>query len=205
MIKSGSNSFFLPTAYWGNIYYYSFIYFYNCQILVDENYQKKSCRNRCKILSPNGVMSLSVPLSKGKNNQTSIQDVTIYQSDPWKSNHLKTIKTAYNSAPYYEYYIQEIETLYEKKKYLTELNNAITQWVIFRFLDQQPIPIARKKHTDFISLTSYDFLNTYSIRHQYHQVFEYKFNFQHNLSILDLIFNLGPELRMFLQKNGLIK
>ncbi|NJN78366.1 MAG: WbqC family protein [Saprospiraceae bacterium] len=73
-----------------------------------ENYQKGSYRNRCHIATANGLLRLSIPLEKGKNNQTCIKEVKIHNDTNWQIQHWRAIKSAYGNAPYFEYYADEL-------------------------------------------------------------------------------------------------
>ncbi len=193
--------FLLPTSYWGSMLYYSVVYFYPHHIIEQENYQKKSCRNRCKILGANGVLTLSVPLTKGKNSQQAIKAVRIFNDEPWKTQHFKTIQSQYGKSPYYDFYISEIEALYSDATHLWELNQSIHQWIINRFFLKEALEPFTLEHEDAIDLRMLDFLSQEMVLKKYHQVFDHKYPFINNLSILDGIFNLGPELRMYFEKS----
>ena len=82
--------------------YFPSIYFYKTltegkilQIERYEHYQKVSFRNRCYIAGPNGIILLSVPLSKGKNQRTVMKDVRISNEENWQALHWKTLTSAY--------------------------------------------------------------------------------------------------------------
>ncbi len=80
-----------------------------------ENYLKRSYRNRAHILSANGVLKLSIPLAKGKNQALPIRDVCIFYDDDWQKLHWKTIQSAYGRSPFYEFYADELKAIYDKK------------------------------------------------------------------------------------------
>lgn len=156
-----------------------------------ENYQKRSYRNKYKILTANGPLTLSIPLQKGKNEKQLIKDVKISYEIDWVRNHLETIKSAYGKSAYFDYYFDPMELLLQKNlTYLFDLNGEllvqILEWLNFE------IEISRSQ--EFLSATT-DFLNEAKT---YPQVFESKFGFTPNLSIIDLMFNMGPESRLYL-------
>lgn len=98
------SSIILSTAYFPNIQYISkFLKGENIIIDVYEHYSRQSYRNRCNILSANGVLSLSVPIIKNNNSYT--KDVEIDYSTNWQKNHKIAILSAYKNSPYYDYYI----------------------------------------------------------------------------------------------------
>ncbi len=194
-------NFLLSTSYWGSMLYYHLVYYYPHIIVEEEHYQKKSCRNRCHILGANGVLKLSVPLKSGKNQQQAIREVLIFNDEPWKDQHLKTMKSQYGKSPYYDFYIQEIESLYKNQDTLWELNSTIHQWILGRFFNHTVQTNTTNKKPASINMRDLDFLSQAHTLKTYHQVFDYKYAFVHNLSILDGIFNLGPELRMYFDKS----
>lgn len=93
------------------------------EIEACEHYQKGGWRNRCLIAGPNGTQLLSIPLEKGKHQQTPIRDVRIAYSDNWQLRHWRTIQTAYGNAPFFEYYGDELrEILVKKESFLFDYN-----------------------------------------------------------------------------------
>jgi len=95
-----------------------------------ENFQKGSYRNRCHIAGPNGVQRLSVPLQKGKHQQTSIRDVRIAYDEPWQRNHWRSIRTGYGNAPFFEHYADAIAPFFENKHdFLFDLNLEIVHFL----------------------------------------------------------------------------
>ncbi|MCK4661418.1 MAG: WbqC family protein [Bacteroidales bacterium] len=195
----------LSIAYLPPIQYFTKLLEYSvCHIEKYENYIKQTYRNRCMIYSANGIQTLSVPVAKGKLHKTLIKDVQISYDTNWQKNHLKSIESAYRSSPYYEFYIDEISPLYySKHTFLFDFNLLI----INIFLKLLEISTEIKFTTNYISLHKKnikDFRlsihpkNSFSLsdnefkQTEYHQVFTDKFGFKTNLSIIDLLFNEGP-------------
>ena len=93
-----------------------------------ENYLKGSYRNRCHIAGVNGLLRLSIPLRKGKNEQQSIKEVQIAYDQPWTSHHWSSIRSAYGNAPYFDYYAEELQPLYQQKwTFLFDFNWTLLQ------------------------------------------------------------------------------
>jgi hypothetical protein len=173
---------------------------------VTENYQKKSTRNRSKILGVNGIEVLSVPLKKGKNNKMSISQVEISYQDNWKNKHLNSIKSAYGNAPYFEFYYDAIEQIINTKHdLLIDLNQSL-----FDFINQSldlDLEIKRtesyaKAYTSLdCDLRSLKFndpkIQGYTAK-KYNQVFEEKHGFIADISILDLLMCKGPESILYI-------
>jgi len=201
----------LASNYFPNIRYFSKLFIHeNISIDLYENFPKQTYRNRCNILSANGLLPLVVPVLKGRSGKIITKDIKISYSEKWQHQHIKSIMSAYSSAPFYDFYIDEIKNLIEKKHiYLIDLNSEILKY----FLNTLNIKCNIKHTNDFISLSVNNYndfrfsispknkisdKNFYS--NEYIQVFSDRFEFLNNLSILDLIFNLGPESRTYLIK-----
>jgi len=166
-----------------------------------ENYQKGSYRNRCHIATANGILRLSIPLEKGKNNQTPIKEVKIYNADNWQIQHWRAIKSAYGKSPYFEFYADELCLFFEKKyDFLLDWNTDL-----LRFMTENiglPVDIQLTDNYYKNDNSIMDYRNVISPKKEnsnlfqdlhYGQVFEDKHGFIPNLSILDLLFCKGPE------------
>lgn len=180
-------------------------------ILIEqhENYRKRTYRNRCIILGANGVLPLSVPLKKGKNQQQPIRSVKIAQDDHqnWQHQHWKSIQAAYGRAPFWDFYADELrDVLFEPTPYLFDLNWQLLT-VILELL-QIDLPLAlsdtfqKQPPTHIKDARNWLLPNQSNLSIQgftgldfkpYPQVFENRFGFVANLSILDLMFCYGPQ------------
>lgn len=205
-----STAYFPPIQYCTKLIDYEEVY-----IEAQEHYQKQSYRNRCRILSPNGVQSLSIPIERGRSREIPIKDIKIDYSMPWQDNHLRSIITAYQSAPYFDHYLDEFRDIWEKKPaFLFDINMCILDKLSRIIKIKQDLKI-----TDEYIKTPLrkDFRNSIHPKErmqendtsfmpaEYMQVFMEKFDFEPNLSILDLIMNEGPMSRTILErsiKNG---
>jgi len=168
-----------------------------------ENYIKQTYRNRCHIIAANGVMSLSIPIVKTSGKKIKITDVKIDYATNWQKQHLKSIESAYRNSPFYEYLIDDLLPFYEKKhKFLFDFNFQIINTLLEIFEIKKEIKLT----TGFVELAenNFDYRNQIKPKQQppkisqlankpYYQVFNEKFPFQTDLSIIDLFFNLGPE------------
>jgi len=195
------NPVLLSSAYLPPIEYFSSIINSEKQLIEKhETYKKQTYRNRCRILGPNGILTLTIPINKPNGNHTKINEITISYFENWQQIHWRSIESSYNSSPFFLYYKEEFKEIYQKKhKYLFDLNNdflkLISEFISIEFtinltskfvnnptniLDLRNI-ISPKKLSQKI-----DFI-------KYSQVFANKFGFTPNLSIIDLLFNIGPE------------
>lgn len=164
-----------------------------------EHYQKVSFRNRCYVAGPNGIILLSVPLSKGKNQRTIMKDVRISHEENWQALHWKTLTSAYRRSPWFEYFEDELEGLYEKKfDYLLDWNMACLEWAnkVLGLSPEISFTSSFEKNYDPGAgiLDKRDQLQPGQVPENapvYAQVFGERTGFSPNLSILDLLFCEG--------------
>lgn len=166
---------------------------------VNENYVKQTYRNRCNIMSPNGKQNLTIPLVKAKRKQL-MKNALIFNEENWQHIHWRSLEAAYRSSPYFEFYEDEFYGFYHDNTFthLTEFNTTLHQKIV----ELLGIQITSETSSKYIESNneSVDYRNTISPRsdeklanfHHYIQVFEDRNNFIPNLSILDLLFNEGP-------------
>jgi hypothetical protein len=202
----------LTTSYFPPVQYYNKIVKDN-DILIEqfENYGKQSYRNRCDIYGANGKLTLSVPVIGGARKKILTKDVQIEYVENWQKIHFKGIESAYRKSPFYEYYIDDIEPIFSKNhKFLIDLNNEAMQ-IVNDILEISP---NIKLTEDYIDNTesmedwregihpkvSRRKEDLSFVANPYTQVFSNKLGFEPNLSVLDIIFNLGPEALYYLEK-----
>ena len=175
-----------------------------------ENYQKRSYRNRCIVMSSHGPKNLSIPLLKGKNEQCPITDVTIDHTQNWTHQHWRTLLSCYGKSPYWEHYKDWIyQLLHSEEPQLWNYNLEVIQSIRDKFFPDLRIHVTAdyQKETKGSYLDCRNLWNQRNrldseiIWHPYFQVFSDRWNFQPNLSILDLIFCLGPELGFYIAKH----
>ena len=189
------NNPLLPTAYLAPISYYAILLQDpNCRIELHEHFIKQSIRNRCDIYGANGKLRLSIPKQRKGSSKTIIENLKISYRNNWQKQHWNAIESAYNSSPFFEYYKDDLKPFFEEKEeYLVNFNSKL-QNVILSMLQQENIIKNTTEYLhkgDFFNLRNY----TWKLKNQekYDQVFMENQGFIPNLSILDLLFNLGPE------------
>ena len=198
------------TAYFPPVnYFLELIKSDNIIIESHEHYIRQTYRNRCQILSCNGVLNLSYPVIHVSGSNEIISETEIDYKTNWKKNHSFAIKSAYGKSPYFNYFADALlEHLSDNnEKYLLDFNTKILNSILsiikikkqisFTNNFQKQYPEQIKDHRFLIhpKKESNSFENK-----PYLQTFSDRFGFTSNLSILDLIFNLGPDSKQYLEK-----
>ncbi|MBR3872058.1 MAG: WbqC family protein [Paludibacteraceae bacterium] len=198
-------------AYSGNVQYYSILsHFSEVYLEQYSHYIKQTYRNRCQILTANGVMNLTIPVDKISGEKMLDKDVRISNTD-WQRVHWGAIESAYNNSPFFLYYSDDIRPMYEKKyEFLLDFNLEL-QEVLLSLLG---LDVQLKLTEHYIESSEIDFREKLSPKYKgetpnfnpkpYYQVFKEKFGFVENLSIYDLLFNMGNESILVL-KDSYIK
>ena len=175
-------------------------------IEVMETYRKQTCRNHCTIFGPNGKQTLTIPVIKVNGNHTLTKDIRISGHQPWQKTHWRSIKTAYSNSPFFLFYEHHFAPLYEKHfEFLVEYNFVLLEQLL------KVLKISATVHfTKTFSKSPscfFDQREKYVVRNigfltpsvHYTQVFEPSHGFMQGLSIIDVIFNLGPESAAYLE------
>jgi hypothetical protein len=203
----------LATACFPPVQYFSkLVRFEKIYLEQFENFTKQTYRNRYEILGANGVISLIVPVVKGRGRKIKIRDLRISYDTGWQRNHWRTIFSAYNSSPFFEFYMDDIQPLFEKPyKFLFDFNLEILE-NLCNFLELET-NLVFTKDFDQVPEGTLNFREAFSPKKHiaekdsqfkpqpYTQVFHEKFGFVPNLSILDLLFNEGPNSLNILEQS----
>lgn len=174
-------------------------------IEVWDTYHKQTLRNRCQVMTANGVQSLSVPVKKINGNHTMTKDMAISHVEPWQQIHRRCLESAYKASPYFDHYFDYIAPIFENHfEKLIDLNDAALRCV-FKMLKVNKDIIHSE---DYAHSTENDWRNSFNAKGpslqttfpSYYQVFCNKYPFAPDLSIIDLIFNEGPEALRYLEQ-----
>ena len=194
----------LSTTYFGPIQWYQKLYRAERVVMEQwESFQKQTYRNRCLIATTQGIQALTVPVVRG---ETSLmKDIRISDHGNWRHLHWNALQSAYGESPFFDYYQDDIRPFYEQRwTYLLDFNEAIRARMC-ELVDITPEVTLSKV---FNAKANDDFREAINPKHPapdpdfipkpYYQVYQQKYGFLPNLSILDLLMNMGPESIFYL-------
>lgn len=214
----------LQTTYFGPVQWYQKLHRYEHTLIEQyDSYQKQTFRNRCIIATANGLQALTVPVdthpvlgaSVAESTKCLLKDVRISDHNQWRRIHWNALQSAYSESPFFEYYADDIRPFFEQKyDFLVDFNEAIRQKMCelidihpsVEYTEEflSPQEVSSTTHHPII----HDFRDVISAKHpqpdadfevkRYWQVFQRKHGFLPNLSILDLLFCMGPESVFYL-------
>ena len=188
-----------------------------------ENYQKQSYRNRCRFYAADGVQTLSFPIvHEGGTHKLPISEIKVDWSKPWLQQHKRAIVSAYRTSAYFEYYQDELfDILDRRQETLFDLNMDLIRF----FIEKTGLAVDLRITTDYSreglitesdgTISSCrdlrdtihpkrqsDILSGLNLEKPYFQVFSRKHGFQSDLSVMDLLFNEGPDSILYLKSIG---
>ena len=207
----------LHTTYFGPVQWYQQLYRSEC-VYIDRNerWQKQTIRNRCYIATANGIQALSVPIvhkapslyREGRGGSLT-SDIRISDHGKWRREHWNALQSAYGESPFFDYYADDIRPFFtEKWEFLFDFNLAIIHKMCELLdIDTHPQPLPKGGTSinpqPTPSLRECRNESSPSLREGlgvgvYYQVYQQKHGFLPNLSILDLLFNMGNEAILYL-------
>jgi hypothetical protein len=205
------NTIILTSAYLAPVQYYSKILHYpDVFIEKHDNYIKQTYRTRCDIAGANGKLTLSIPVDKGNAQKCPTKDIRISYAEDWQRAHWRSIESAYRTSPFFDYYEDDFRPFYEKRfDFLFDFNEQLRELILSLLGIERTIAYTDAYKVNF----SENELDLREIIHPkkdfnkdkdfkinfYYQVFEQKNGFLPNLSIIDLLFNMGNEARLILR------
>ena len=200
------NGVVLPMCYLPPVEYFVELNKYKPNILIEreEHFPKQTYRNRTNIYSPDGVLALTVPVMKGSKNHTKIKDVKISYDFKWQRLHWMGLQACYRRSAYFEYYEDDLAPFYEDKhEFLFDYNEQYLQLLLKLLKIKAAITYTETYEAAYPALI--DLREVISpkrepvfVQKPYFQVFEENHGFIKNLSIVDLLFNQGPQALNYL-------
>jgi hypothetical protein len=187
----------LPIAYFGNLeYFWYFVKHDKVTIDLGETYVKQSYRNRSEIYGANGKLNISIPVVRPHGAKSKTNQIVFSKAEDWKKNHWKSIESAYRRTPFYEFYIDQIQDLFfEDYVNLADFNLALTQHLINKIGIDCELITTLQSHpiqTDDLRVSLSPKKESRFHSPEYIQTFSDRNPFIKNLSILDILFNEGP-------------
>ena len=192
----------LPCCYLAPVSHYSAYYrAEELQLEVCDHFTKQTLRNRCYIDSPSGALTLTIPVVKTEG-KTMMRDVRISDHGNWRHQHWVALESSYRQSPFFEYYADDFAPFYEKKwEFLADFNEELMALTASLLDIQKPISrtMAYEGQEVYEPNKPYDPNKPYEAHgshwapRPYYQVFASRHGFLPDLSIVDLLFNLGPE------------
>ena len=166
----------MTTAYLGSIQYYRRLLREGLPIDLSVSYRKQTCMNRCYIDSPHGALALSVPVVN-PHGRTPVGEILISEHGNWRHQHWNALVSSYRQTPYFDYYAEDFYPFYHEQRWQKLADfNADLHTTVMRLLE--PYPLLEESRC---------------LREPYYQLFAPRHGFIEDLSIVDLLFNMGPE------------
>lgn len=203
----------LPVGYFPPISYFAYLLRDDVTIEQKEHFVKQSLRNRCTILGANGPLNLLVPRTKS-NVRLTIKETTIHDETDWKTLHWRSLEAAYRKSPYFEYYEDELQPFFQKAHTHHFQCNMQSIQIVCELLSIEFKPKFTSEYlAEFDGLDLRSSWNKQNYLEQnpatsyptYIQVFNDRHAFAPDLSILDLLFCLGPRAVDYLKALELTK
>ncbi len=201
----------LTSAYLPPIQYFTKLY--AAPYVIEErhdHYVKQTYRNRCIIAGPNGAQVLTIPVEHGGGVKPTTGDMRISEHGNWRHLHWNALVSAYDNSPYFFYYADDFRPFYEQRyEYLADFNAALIAKVC-ELLELSPDVRQSSAYIEAATVGAEDlrevirpkagfFAENHFCPVPYYQVFQSRTGFLPNLSIVDLLFNMGPESRIVLR------
>lgn len=199
----------LNLPYCGSVYHWAQL-IKNDNILFEacSHYQRRTFRTRTVIMAANGPLAISVPVELDYSKSNS--QICINYETNWVQQHLRALLSAYNNTPFFEYYIDDFKSVYNKHfTRVWDLNIALMNLIAslidieLKYEQTHQYEKCQNNYEDLRIAIEPKFENklAQNVRNiPYYQIFADKFGFVSGLSILDLLFNMGPESKLILRE-----
>ena len=204
-----SNILIHPTYFPNVAHFVAMIHAREITFEWDDNFQKQTYRNRCYVYGANGKLSLNIPVIHTQKQRQKYRNVKIQNTENWQRNHWKSLESAYRTSPFFEFYADDLKFLFETPfENLYDFNtlcfNTICECLQLDFSIENSSEYIHKPSdkTDYRQLVNAKKEKPFGFE-KYIQVFSDKHGFIENLSILDLLFNEGPNAISYLESQSL--
>ena len=199
----------LASTYFGPVQWYQKLNQSDCCLIArHDHFVKQTYRNRCVIATTSGLQALTVPIERYEEVHCEMRDIRISNHGSWRHLHWNALQSAYGESPFFEFYADDLRPFFERRwEFLFDFNTAITRKMC-ELLDVHPQIAFTEAYASAEEEGVTDFRDAIRPKHplpddgfrprRYYQVYEQKHGFQPNLSILDLLFNEGPEAVLYL-------
>jgi len=185
--------------YWACLLAYEEIYFD-----AHEHFVKASYRNRCNIATPDGLLSLSAPLKRGRGQRRKMKEVRLFEEENWRIKHWNSLCSAYRRSPYFEYFEDLMEPFFRNRtnyllewnmtfmKMISEMLKVKLQWSFTERYIGSGSEGFDDLRSNFLPSVKRNKLPEGYKNVPYHQVFQDRTGFFPDISVLDMLFNEGP-------------
>ncbi len=208
-----SKDVILGSAYLPPVSYFAALY--SCRKAYVERYDyymKQTYRNRCVIASADGPLALTIPVEKSSEGKCVMKDIRVSEHGNWRHVHRNAFVAAYKQSPFFDYYADEFNAFFDRKyEFLYDFNMELVQWLCeqidiqlelvptIEYMDagEYVLDLREAIHPKKSAGDGMSFYRPVS----YYQVFDSRHGFQPDLSIVDLLFNMGPESLLVLRNS----
>jgi hypothetical protein len=199
----------LSSAYCAPIQWFQKLNRYDAVVIEQhDNFLKQTFRNRCVIATANGTQTLTIPVEKSDGDKCLMRDIRISDHGNWRRLHWNALATAYGDSPFFDYYADDLRPFYEQRfAFLLDFNMQMTA-KLCELLDITPNISLSEEYVKDVESGVDDFREVIRPKHPmpdadfipkpYYQVYAQRHGFIPNLSILDLLFNMGNEAVFYL-------
>jgi hypothetical protein len=199
----------LSSAYCAPIQWFQKLNRYDAVVIEQhDNFLKQTFRNRCVIATANGTQTLTIPVEKSDGDKCLMRDIRISDHGNWRRLHWNALATAYGDSPFFDYYADDLRPFYEQRfAFLLDFNMQMTA-KLCELLDITPNISLSEEYVKDVESGVDDFREVIRPKHPmpdadfipkpYYQVYAQRHGFIPNLSILDLLFNMGNEALFYL-------
>lgn len=207
VLKSDAPEILFSTACLPPVEYMCWLLFSaNAEIEMFETYPKQTWRNRFCIPTANGPLALTVPVEKPFGNNTLVHQVKTSMHQIWQKQHWRSIVAAYNKSAFFTFYRDLLEPFFlgSAPELLVDFNEKLLVALISeigikanpsRTIRFEKVPVGKLdlRYTISPKINRLPKEQENFLFPAYFQPFAGQNGFLPNQSIIDVLFNLGPD------------